>query len=73
MTEIRITHRTTVEATTENRTLDILGQQGANNDNDNDISIDNKRMEFKERENEVMTKPGVAQDRYLPYTFVVRT
>jgi hypothetical protein len=68
MTEIRITHRTTVEATAEKRTLDILGQQGVVND----ISNDNKRMELKERENEVMTKTGVVQDRYLRCTFVVR-
>lgn len=71
MREIRITHRTTVEATAEKRTFDRLGQQGVDNDNDNDDSND-RRMELKERENEIMVKPDVAQERNLCCTVIVR-
>jgi len=41
------------------------------NDNDNDDSND-RRMELKERENEIMVKPDVAQERNLCCTVIVR-
>lgn len=39
-------------------------------DNDND-DVNDKRMELKERENEIMAKPGGAQKRNLCCTVVV--
>jgi len=41
------------------------------NDNENDDNHD-KRMELNERENEIMAKPGVAQETNLCCTVVVR-
>jgi hypothetical protein len=39
-------------------------------DNDNDNN--DKRMELKERENEIMAKPDVAQERNLCCTVIFR-
>lgn len=65
MREVRITQKIAVKTTAEKRTLDRLGQQGVDNDND-----DNKRMEL--RENDIMAKPNVAQEWNLCCTVVVR-